>query len=73
MVVTCVWLVDAGRRDSHARETKLHPEGIGDGVTIFWTDDIHRGIRLIYTETFDGAAVSAKAVARLPISKTIRS
>ena len=65
MVVTCVWLVDAGRRDSHARETKLHPEGIGDGVTIFWTDD--------YTEAFDGAAVSSKAVASPPIIKTTKS
>jgi hypothetical protein len=45
MVVACLWLVDAGRRDSHAGETKLHPEGIGDGVTIFWADDVHRGIR----------------------------
>ena len=44
MVVTCVWLVDAGRRNSHARETKLHPEGIGDGVTILRADDIDRGI-----------------------------
>ena len=25
MLVTCVWRVDAGGRNTHARETKLHP------------------------------------------------
>ena len=45
MVVTCVWPVDAGWRNTHARETKLHPKRIGDGVTVLRADDVDNGIR----------------------------
>ena len=38
MVVTCVWPVDAGWRNAHARETKQHLKRIGDSVSIFWAD-----------------------------------
>jgi len=45
MVVTCVWRVDAGGRDAHARETKLHPKRTSDGITVLRADDIDKGIR----------------------------
>src|SRR5271166_1932232 len=45
MVVTCVWRVDAGGCNTHARETKLHPKRTGDGVTVLRVDDIDKGIR----------------------------
>ena len=44
MLVTCVWRVDAGGRNTHARETKLHPKRTGDGVTVLRADDIDKGI-----------------------------
>src|ERR1700688_1230169 len=44
MVVTCVRLVDAGPRNPPARQTELHLERIGDGITVLRADDIHGGI-----------------------------
>src|SRR6476469_7559575 len=43
MAVTCVRRVDAGGRNIHAREAKLHPERTGDGITVLRADEIDRG------------------------------
>src|SRR6516164_3485405 len=45
MMVTCVCRVDAGGRNTHARETKLHPKRTGDGVTVLRADDVDKGVR----------------------------
>ena len=42
--MTSVRFVDAGRRNPHAGETKLHLKRTGDGVAILRADDIDRGI-----------------------------
>jgi hypothetical protein len=42
MVMAGIRLVNASRRNPHARKTELHLKRISDGVAILWGDDIDK-------------------------------